>query len=90
MKVEVTYWCRAPLRPGDVVDLPDAVAEQLIKDKHAKLPEPQDSDEAAERAGHKAGSGDQAESAGKRSRRGRLPVPAKPKPGDDEPVPDVE
>lgn len=77
MKIEVTYWCKAPLRPGDVVDVPDPVAAALIRDNHAKpadaaglplepVPEP-------------TAVADDAESSEKR-RRGRLPVPQRPKP----------
>lgn len=80
MKVNVTYWCKASLRPGDVADLPDAVAQALIRDHHAAPADGQPEPSVSEPAGPAPDGGSDTESAGQKARRGRLPVPHKPKP----------
>lgn len=84
MKVNVTYWCKASLRPGDVADLPDAVAQALIRDNHATAADGQPEVPAGEPASPAPHS--DTESAAQKARRGRLPVPHKhePKPDDGE------
>lgn len=88
MRVEITYWCKASLRPGDVADLPDAVAAELIRDSHAKPVDAPDATAAPLSPHDPPAPTERQESDGQKARRGRLPVPAKPKPGDDEPVPE--
>lgn len=80
MRVEITYWTKAPLRPGDTADLPDAVAQALIRDNHAKPADgAADTDTPAPAPGQTVESpAAETDDDGKKARRGRLPVPPRP------------